>query len=84
MSRDIKQGTNISQSKGTEIIQSVLLSLWNDVRNQYQKIFENNPHIFQYNVTLPRKIFDLVSESLKKVKRLKKSQRVIAGKKAFR
>ena len=44
MSRDIKQGTNISQSKGTEIIQSVLLSLWNDVRNQYQKIFENNPN----------------------------------------
>ena len=44
MPRDIKQSAKISQSKGTEIMQSVLLSLWNDVRNQYQKIFENNPH----------------------------------------
>ena len=24
-------------------------SLWNDVRNQYQKIFENKPHIFKYS-----------------------------------
>ena len=31
--------------------ESVLLSLWNYVRNQYQKIFENNPHIFKCNVT---------------------------------
>ena len=27
-------------------MESVLLSLWNYVRNQYQKIFDNNPHIF--------------------------------------
>ena len=27
-------------------MESVLLSLWNYVRHQYQKIFDNNPHIF--------------------------------------
>ena len=34
ISRDIKQGAKISQSKGVEIIESVHLSLWNYVRNQ--------------------------------------------------
>ena len=29
---------------------SVLLPLWNYVRNQYQKISEKYPHIFKYNV----------------------------------
>ena len=48
--RDIKQGAKISRSKGTEILESVLLSMWNYVRNQHQKIFENNPHIFKWNV----------------------------------
>ena len=35
-----------------EIIQ---ISLWNYVRNQYQKIFENNPHIFKCNVTFTKR-----------------------------
>ena len=60
---DIKQGTKISWSKGIEIIQnlfsyhtkSVLLSLWNYVENQYQKIFENNPYIFKCNVTFTKR-----------------------------
>ena len=60
-----------SSSKGIEIIESVLLSLWTYVRNQYQKIFENNTHIFKCNVTFT-KIFDLTIESLNKVRRLKK------------
>ena len=33
---------------------------------------------------LPREIFDLATENLNKVKRLKKTQRVIAEKKAFK
>ena len=36
-------------------MESVLLSLWNYVRNQYQKIFKNNPHIFMCNVTLAKR-----------------------------
>ena len=60
-----------SSRKGIEITESVLLSLWNYVRNQYQKIFENNTHIFKCNVTFTR-IFDLTIESLNKVRRLKK------------
>ena len=51
----MKQGAKISWSKGIEIIESVLLSLWNYVRNQYQKIFENNPHIFKHNVTFTKR-----------------------------
>ena len=35
--------------------ESALLSLWNPVRNQYQKIFENNPHIFKFNVTFTKR-----------------------------
>ena len=35
--------------------ESVLLSLWNYVRNQYQKIFKNNPHIFKRNVTFTKR-----------------------------
>ena len=52
--RDIKQGAKMSWSKGTEIIDVVLLSLWNYVRNKYQKIFENNPHIFKCNVAFTK------------------------------
>ena len=63
--------------------ESILLSLWNYVRNQYQKIFENNPHIFKCNVTFTKKMFALVIESLNKVKRLKKTQRVIAEKQTW-
>ena len=43
----IKQGAKISWSTGIEIIESVLLSLWNYVRNQCQKIVENYPTCFQ-------------------------------------
>ena len=37
--------------------ESLLLSLWNDrnIRNQYQKIFENNSHIFKSNVTFTKR-----------------------------
>jgi len=35
-----------------EIIQ---ISLWNYVRNQYQKIFESNPHTFKCNVTFTKR-----------------------------
>ena len=35
--------------------ESVLLSLWNYVRNQYQKISKNNPHIFKRNVTFTKR-----------------------------
>ena len=31
--------------------------------NQYQKIFENNPHILECNVTLPKEMFDLATEA---------------------
>ena len=50
--------------KGIEIIQSlfsfffflsVLLLLWNYVRKQYQKIFENNSLIFKHSVTFTKK-----------------------------
>ena len=44
---DMKQGAKISWPKAIEIIQN-LLFVWNYVRNQYQKIFENNPHIFKW------------------------------------
>ena len=44
------KGEKNSWSKGTEIIQSTLWSLWNYIKNQYQKIFENNPNIFKFNM----------------------------------
>ena len=71
-SRDIKQSAKMSWSKHIEIIESVLLSLWNYVRNQYEEIFENNPPIFKCKWPLPRKIFDSAIQSLNKVKRLKR------------
>ena len=43
------------------------------------KRFENNPHIFNYN--LPREIFDLAIESLNKVTRLKKHRGWLQGRK---
>ena len=54
---DIKQCTKISRSNGIEILRvSVLVSLWNYVRNQYHKKFEkNNPHIFKGNVTFTKR-----------------------------
>ena len=36
---------------------SVIWSLWYYGRNQCQKIFENNPHIFKYNVTFTKRDF---------------------------
>ena len=53
--KDIKQGTEISSSKGIDHTESVVLLLWNYVRNQYQKILENNPHIFKCNVTFTKR-----------------------------
>ena len=73
ISRHIKQGAKISWSKDIEIMQSVLLPLWNYVRNQSQKILENNPHISSTVWHLLREIFDIAIESLNKVKRLKKN-----------
>ena len=57
--------------------------MWNYVKNKYQKIFENNPHIFKCNVTFTNRDFDLANESLNKVRRLRK-HRVVAEKKAFK
>jgi len=54
-----KTGTKVSWSEGIEIIQSVLLSLWNSVRNQYQRIFENNPHISKCDVTFAKRDLSL-------------------------
>ena len=51
----LKRLSSSSSSKGIEIIESVLLSLWNYVRNQYRKILENNPHIFKCNVTFTKR-----------------------------
>ena len=73
-SRDMRLGAKVSWSKSTEIIESALLSLWNYVRSQYQKIFENNPHIFKCKVTLTRRDLDLVTESLNQAIRLKKQR----------
>ena len=56
---DIRPGTEISWSKGIEIIQSVLLLLWNYVRDQYQKIVENDTHIFKCSVTFTKRIMSL-------------------------
>ena len=53
-------------------MQSVLLPLWNYVRNQSQKILENNPHISSTVWHLPREILGIAIERLNKVKRLKK------------
>ena len=39
---------------------------------QYQKVFENHPHIFKYNVTVAEKDLYLAIESVNKV-RLKKT-----------
>ena len=58
----------MNRQKDIEIIESVLLPLWNYVRNQYQEIFENNPGIFKSNVTITKRDFDLATESLNEVK----------------
>jgi len=58
----------MNRQKDIEIIESVLLALWNYVRNQYQEIFENNPGIFKSNVTITKRDFDLATESLNEVK----------------
>ena len=70
-SRNIKQGVKVSWSKGIKIIQSLFFYHCNNVRNQYQKIFENDTHIFMCYVTFTKR-FDLAIETLNKVKRLKK------------
>ena len=46
--------------------------MWNHVRNEYQNIFENNPHIFKYNVTFTERDLDSAIGSLNKVRRLTK------------
>ena len=48
--RDIKQGAKMSWSKCIDIIQSL-----NVIRNQHQKVFENNPHIFKCNMTFTKR-----------------------------
>ena len=56
----------------------ILLSVWNDVRNQYQKIIESNPCIFQVQCDIYQESFDSGTEILSKVKKLQKIQRVFA------
>ena len=64
----------MNRQKGIEIIESILLPLWNYVINQYQEIFENNPGIFKSNVTITKRNFDLATDSLNEVKRLKNTR----------
>ena len=48
----------VQKFHGLQVLKSykpVLLSLWNYVRNQYQKIFENSLHIFKCNVTFTKR-----------------------------
>ena len=56
----------------------ILLSVWNDVRNQYQKIIESNPCIFQVQCDIYQESFDSGTEIFSKVKKLQKIQRVFA------
>ena len=45
----------MSWSEGIEIIQSLFFYHRNNVRNQYQNIFENNAHIFKCYVTFTKR-----------------------------
>lgn len=67
----MKQGAKTLQSRGIEIIESALLSLWNYAENQYQKIFQTNPYIFKHHVTFTKRALQFSHQSLNKV-RLKK------------
>ena len=51
----MKQGVKTSQSRGIEIRESALLSLWDYAENQYQKIVETNPYIFIHHVTFTKR-----------------------------
>ena len=51
----MKQGKNFHGLKYWSHTESVLLFLWNYVRNQYEKIFENNPHSFKCSVTFTKR-----------------------------
>ena len=70
----MKQGVKTSQSRGIEIRESALLSLWDYAENQYQKIVETNPYIFIHHVTFTKRDLQFSHQSLNKV-RLKKKQR---------
>ena len=47
----------VQKSHGLKVLksESVLLTLWNYVRNQYQNIFENISHILKCNVTFTKR-----------------------------
>ena len=47
--------------------ESVLSLLWHYVRNQYQKIFENKPHIFKCNVAFTKRDLQLSLDTFKKL-----------------
>ena len=53
------------------------------MRNKYQKILENNPHIFKYNVTVTKKDLRLGHQKPREGEETEKTQRVIAEKTAF-
>ena len=67
----MKQGAKVSWSKGFETVESVLLSLWSYINNQYQKIFQTNPYIFKHHVTFTKRDLQFSHQNLNKV-RLKK------------
>ena len=53
------------------------------MRNKYQKILENNPRIFKYNVTVTKKDLRLGHQKPQEGKKTEKTQRVTAEMRAF-
>ena len=71
--RDIKQGAKISWPKGIGIIQSLFSYHCGIMLEISIKRYLKIAHIFSNAMChLPREIFDLATESLNKVRRLKK------------
>ena len=48
----MKQGAKVSWSKGFETVESVLLSLWSYINNQYQTL-ENHKWIYREGYSRP-------------------------------
>ena len=59
MSRDIKQSAKISWSKVLKSYRVCSLIIVDYVRNQYQKVFENNPYISTCNMTFIKRDLQL-------------------------
>ena len=75
MSRDINQGAKLSWSKDIKIIQSMFSNPRGIMLEINIKRYLKITHIFSSATWhLPRDIFDLATESLNKVRRLKKNR----------